>query len=502
MSAGAPLPRVEGLERLGDEIGAELRERFAAAGYDAALIGEAESVAPQQFDAVRLPLVHAWLERRGGPGALCAGLFSYEHPARREDAEEALGATLVDALLDAGVLRDRGDRSVEAAYRLVPFMGLHLISDPLDARADAVMGPSPTTLVLARLVPERPGRVVDLGCGAGSLALLAAARGAREAVGVDRNARAIAISRCNARLNGLRAEFLAGDRLEPVRGRRFDRVISQPPYVPRPEGVGVATWLHGGSRGDELPLAFAAAAAEALSESGQAWLLFDAPPSREPVHARLRAALDAAAVDLVALVSPGPSLDLQAAAYASLEDVRLGPGYREAVHRYRAHLEALGGGAFSRVLALLRSCRMPGGDLTAQIPAASLARFDAVALDALWRGLALASSGEAELLDARLRLARGAILGEERSAGALAADPARTLRFAPDALPVGHEISEGGAILLAALDGSVNVAAAVARFAEACGEPPEAVRRKVLDFVREGLGRAWLAPVDSPGGGS
>ena len=48
--------------------------------------------------------------------------------------------------------------------------------------------------------------------------------------------RAVLNARLNARLNGLALEVLRGDLLEPVRGRRFDLIVSNPPYIPAPPG--------------------------------------------------------------------------------------------------------------------------------------------------------------------------------------------------------------------------------------------------------------------------
>src|SRR5581483_923772 len=114
---------------------------------------------------------------------------------------------------------------------------LWLLSDALAAGRDAVMGPGGGTEHLARLIPQRfGGAALDLGCGAGSLALVAARAGAGRVVGVDINPRAIELARFNARLNGLRADFRAGDGVGPVAGEAFDLVVSQPPFVVRPAG--------------------------------------------------------------------------------------------------------------------------------------------------------------------------------------------------------------------------------------------------------------------------
>ena len=57
------------------------------------------------------------------------------------------------------------------------------------------------------------GRVLDVGCGTGEHALLAAAMGL-DATGIDSSPRAIALAREKAEARRLRARFLVGDALE------------------------------------------------------------------------------------------------------------------------------------------------------------------------------------------------------------------------------------------------------------------------------------------------
>ncbi|MFN8062575.1 MAG: methyltransferase [Vicinamibacterales bacterium] len=77
--------------------------------------------------------------------------------------------------------------------------------------------------------------VLDLGTGSGVGALSAARRGARVAA-VDTNPLAVRCARINASLNGLesRTQIIAGDLFGPVGGRRFDRVVFNPPYWREP----------------------------------------------------------------------------------------------------------------------------------------------------------------------------------------------------------------------------------------------------------------------------
>jgi release factor glutamine methyltransferase len=90
--------------------------------------------------------------------------------------------------------------------------------------------------VLAREAGElRGASVLDLCTGTGILGLTAARLGAR-ATAVDLARRAVLNARLNAWLNGLALEVLRGDLFAPVAGRRFDFVVSNPPYIPAPPG--------------------------------------------------------------------------------------------------------------------------------------------------------------------------------------------------------------------------------------------------------------------------
>jgi SAM-dependent methyltransferase len=65
-------------------------------------------------------------------------------------------------------------------------------------------------LVVDRAAPVAGERVVDVGCGTGNAALLAAERGAR-VTGVDPAARLLGVARAEAAARGLDAEFFEGD---------------------------------------------------------------------------------------------------------------------------------------------------------------------------------------------------------------------------------------------------------------------------------------------------
>ena len=91
---------------------------------------------------------------------------------------------------------------------------------------------------LARIPPDQTLDVLDLGTGSGCIAItLALERPLARVTAVDRSAAALAIAQRNADTLNARVEFLSGDwfgALTPpgVRaGRRFDLIVSNPPYV-------------------------------------------------------------------------------------------------------------------------------------------------------------------------------------------------------------------------------------------------------------------------------
>ena len=89
-------------------------------------------------------------------------------------------------------------------------------------------------LALARLPPDRPLWVLDLGTGTGAIALaLAAERPAARVVAVERSPGAAAVARGNAAALGLaaRVSVREGDWFDPVAGERFDLIASNPPYI-------------------------------------------------------------------------------------------------------------------------------------------------------------------------------------------------------------------------------------------------------------------------------
>lgn len=102
---------------------------------------------------------------------------------------------------------------------------------------DAVLVPRPET---EHLVDEALNfirgamRVLDVGTGSGAIACTIAAETNAQVDAIDTSASAIAVASENARRLNVedRCTFYVGDLTEPVRGKRYDAVIANLPYVP------------------------------------------------------------------------------------------------------------------------------------------------------------------------------------------------------------------------------------------------------------------------------
>jgi release factor glutamine methyltransferase len=111
------------------------------------------------------------------------------------------------------------------------FWGLALSVTP------AVLIPRPETELLverslALLPADTPLDVLDLGTGSGAVGIaIARERPRAEVMATDASAEALEVARSNARKHGVRVAFACGDWLTAVGGKRFDLIVSNPPYV-------------------------------------------------------------------------------------------------------------------------------------------------------------------------------------------------------------------------------------------------------------------------------
>jgi methylase of polypeptide subunit release factors len=226
---------------------------------------------------------------QGDPAATLAALFVLGVDVAVSALDEALPTFTAEGAAAHGLV-SLGDGRAVPLLDLRPYSfrdergdGLWWIASDLGESAldgalpaDHVLGIGGASLTLSGLMIGTPARrVLDLGTGCGIQALHAS-RFADHVVATDISGRALRIAALNAELNGIETiEFRRGDLFAPVAGERFDRIVSNPPFVitPRTEGVPRYEYRDGGMVGDGLVATVIAGLGEHLEPGGIAQLL-------------------------------------------------------------------------------------------------------------------------------------------------------------------------------------------------------------------------------------
>ena len=256
------------------EQAASLRADLSESGWGveavATLLGEVADAALRR--EIRLPAlrsVRAALAAGtdSSPVAVLTALFMLGEPVLATVLDAALPRTgaagaavigLVGEPDEAGYVRARVDlrphEAVDDAGEIRWWVASDL-GELVTGRAlapDHVLGIGGAGLTLAGLTPRtRVRSALDLGCGCG-IQTLYLLRHAEHVVATDISERALAFTAFNAALAGVcvmgdpdagsgggggRLELLRGSLLEPVAGRRFDLIASNPPFVLTPPAV-------------------------------------------------------------------------------------------------------------------------------------------------------------------------------------------------------------------------------------------------------------------------
>ena len=265
------------------EQAASLRADLADSGWGveavAALLGEVADAALRR--EIRLPAlraVRAALAAGPAPSsvAVLTALFMLGEPVPVTALDAALPRTTAAGAAAVGLVGEpNGAGYVRALVDLRPHEAVDDagevrwwvasdLGELVTGRAlapDHVLGVGGAGLTLAGLTPRTPVRTaLDLGCGCG-IQTLYLLRHAEHVVATDISVRALAFTAFNAALAGVSVtgsapgaaseadvkpgpasgsgslELLRGSLLEPVAGRRFDLVASNPPFVLTPPAV-------------------------------------------------------------------------------------------------------------------------------------------------------------------------------------------------------------------------------------------------------------------------
>ena len=274
------------------EQAASLRADLADSGWGveavAALLGEVADAALRR--EIRLPALRAVRAALAGgaassPVAVLTALFMLGDPVPVTALDAALPRTTAAGAAAIGLVGEPDETGCVRA--LVDLRPHEAVDDAGEVRwwvasdlgelvtgralaPDHVLGVGGAGLTLAGLTPRtRVGTALDLGCGCG-IQTLYLLRHAEHVVATDISARALAFTAFNAALAGVSVtgapgagsdiapssgldseadaasesgsnaghlELLRGSLLEPVAGRRFDLIASNPPFVLTPPAV-------------------------------------------------------------------------------------------------------------------------------------------------------------------------------------------------------------------------------------------------------------------------
>jgi methylase of polypeptide subunit release factors len=240
-----------------------VREALRGANYTSA--GIAERIGPQATAALRRNDYRAALRATEDrdPLATLIRLFV----CGQTEPADAVAKALPE---EAGPLLHRTPDGTRAVVDLEPYgddwwVVSDLTGGPL--AQDHVLGVGGASTTLAAATVRRPvDSALDLGTGCGVQALHLSTHAAH-VTATDLSERALRFAATTAALNGLDWELLHGDLTTPVTGRRFDLVVSNPPFVTGP-GTATHTYRDSGRPGDAVCAELAAAAPGLLADGG------------------------------------------------------------------------------------------------------------------------------------------------------------------------------------------------------------------------------------------
>ena len=284
-----PLLPVDDLHRL--------RDALHAADYSSHAI--ADRIGPAAVESVRRGdlrgLLRATVERDRLATLVRLFLAGTTEPV--DAVAAALDPLPLETALAAGLVETYGE-GLHAGVDLDVYTGhtgqdwwvlsdLDVDARPGPLRTDHVLGVGNAATTLAGATVRQPVRsALDIGTGCGVQALELSGH-AGSVTATDLSERALRFAATTAVLNGLSWELALGDMAAPVAGRRFDLVVSNPPFVIGP-GTTRYTYRDSGRPGDAICAELAGTAGTLLTEGGTMqflanWTYVDGEDWRERV---------------------------------------------------------------------------------------------------------------------------------------------------------------------------------------------------------------------------
>ncbi|AKE41378.1 transferase [Corynebacterium kutscheri] len=219
---------------------------FTPAGVSAALGSAAQAAL---YRGEPQAVLHALAHRKNDPIAILIQAFLLHRPVSQPDLAAVLSTELFDDLSTAKILIE--DIVTSGFYASIDIRP-HVFADTnrwvfsdMDASmiaghipgANHVLGVGAASLSLINTTPSSPVYdVLDLGTGSG-VQLLGQAHCAQRFTATDVHPRALELAEATFAGADMEVELLAGSWFEPVAGRSFQRIISNPPFVVGPPEI-------------------------------------------------------------------------------------------------------------------------------------------------------------------------------------------------------------------------------------------------------------------------
>jgi methylase of polypeptide subunit release factors len=509
MSAGPLFPAA-----VLDRLGQALRDRFGSVAVTEVLglPGEAAMSRGDLSGADRLT-------RQGSDTETLIRLFLLGLPVPAAAVEAALRPLpLADA--EAAGLVERADGGIRATLDLRPYsetggpdwwvisdLGAEVRPGPL--HPEHVLGIGSAGLTLAEATVRAPVRhSLDIGTGCGVQALHLS--GHSEAVtATDLSDRALRMAATTAALNGQRWELLQGSLLEPVGQRRFDLIVSNPPFIVGPgfqPEAGGFRYRDSGLAGDAVCARLTGGLAERLTEGGTGqllanWIIDGSQDWQERVTGWLPATGCQAWIWQREVAEPGEYVALW------LRDAGEQPGTASWRRRYDEWLDWFAAAGVAGVgmglISVRRTTDRPSQVVCQDVPQAHEHPIGPAIEGWFARAGWLRDRSVADLLDARLVAAPGMVRSSHALLTADGWQPALVQLRQAGGLRWELEADDAVAALVAACTGTATLGVVFSVLAAAVSAGGDEVTGALIPVVLDLIERGFLVPAElMPGDGA
>jgi len=490
-----------------DGLGQALRDRFGSVAVTEVLglPGEAAMSRGDLSGADRLT-------RQGSDTETLIRLFLLGLPVPPAAAEAALRPLpLADA--EAAGLVERADGGIRAVLDVRPYsetggpdwwvvsdLGAEVRPGPL--HPEHVLGIGSAGLTLAEATVRGPVRhALDVGTGCGVQALHLSEHSAA-VTATDLSDRALRMAATTAALNGRHWELLRGSLLEPVEQRRFDLIVSNPPFIVGPgfePGAGGFRYRDSGLAGDAVCARLAGGLTERLTEGGTGqllanWIIDGSQDWQERVTGWLPATGCQAWIWQREVAEPGEYVALW------LRDAGEQPGTASWRQRYDDWLDwftASGvAGVGMGLISVRRTEGRPSQVVCQDVPQPHEHPIGPAIEDWFARAGWLHDRSTAALLDARLVAAAGMVRSSHALITADGWQPALVQLRQAGGLRWELEVDDAVAALVAACTGGATLGVVLSVLAAAVSAGTDEVTAALIPVVLDLIERGFLVPAE------